>query len=158
MRRASLRAAVIFAVLSWSSSSIILKLDFFIQPTADVLSPIDNRQESGGMLSSRTSIHMQIMDAMNSSRLMWARDRRCFGNCSRHALPDAEYPPRPCSHASDLKTCVGKRYVRRFMLIPLCADFKKSNHSWRSVMTCFGIDVILRKREDVFRARILLRK
>ena len=48
MIRARSRAVVIFAVLSWSSSSEMLKFDFFIQQTADVLSPIDNRYDSGG--------------------------------------------------------------------------------------------------------------
>ena len=102
MRRTRWHAAVIFAVLSWSSSSIVMKFDFLSQLTADVLLPMDNKDDSGGISLFIMSIHMQIMDAINSSRFMWARDSRSGGNIWRHALPDAEYPLRPCSHASDL--------------------------------------------------------
>ena len=102
MRRARWRAAVIFSVLSWSSSSIVMKFDFLSQPTADVLLLMDNKHDSGGISLFIMSIHMQIMDAINSIRFMWARDSRPDGSIRRHAFLDAEYPPRPCSHASDL--------------------------------------------------------
>ena len=95
------RATLSLAMVSESVSSSTWKLERFIQPVAVVLSPMDNRQESGGMVFSMASTQMQIIDPKNSSRLICARPWRWEGKSHRHALPAAEYPPRPCSHASE---------------------------------------------------------
>ena len=90
MRDARCLAATSFAVVSVSSLFSSWKLDFRSQPVAVVLSPIDRIQDCGGTLPFRMSSQMQMMLAMNSKRLMCARDRRWVGRGHRHARPSAE--------------------------------------------------------------------
>ena len=115
------RAAKSLAVVSVSSSSFSIKLDFLSQPVDVVLSPIARRHDSGSMVPSIESSQIQIIEPINSKRFMWARPKRCVGIIHRHALPLYENPPNPCSHVSERYTWVGFRYVSIFILIPLFA-------------------------------------
>lgn len=90
-----------------------------------LLSPIVRGQDLGLMLSSSKSNQMNIIDAIHSTRFIWARPNMRAGIIHRHARTLAKNPLNPCTHASAICTLITLRYVSMFILVPLFACFEK---------------------------------
>ena len=73
---------------AWMGSlPALLKYDFFIQPSAVVLSVIDSAQSTGLSCLPIMSIHGVIIAKRNSSRLFDVRKSRASGILKHHAKP-----------------------------------------------------------------------
>lgn len=110
--------AISLAIMRWCGAES-LKFDFRIQPTADVLSVWDRKQDPGWGLLTQISIHkvMYLDRYSRTIKVALHHSSRGISNCQTIPV-DAEKPPWPCLQASDRAICVGFQYVSWFTLMP----------------------------------------